>query len=277
MDAVCEIIRDTNVYLAKVGSPSGPPHPQPLLLRKAAATVTRFLSAVGLVDGPGDQLGFSDAAGGGAAAAAGTDAQGARYLDAFAAFRDEVRSMAKAKAEPAAMLAACDRLRDVTLADLGVRLEDRPDGRAVWKLDDPAALRVEQEERARAAAEAAARKVAAALEKKSKDLEKLRGLAALPTAQAALSDKYSQFDEATGEPTHDKDGAALEGKAKDKARKDWEKQVKVREPLAKRLAEDGPEALDKLAAEVQELTRQLAALGTTASTAPAAAVTNGTK
>ena len=32
---------------------------------------------------------------------------------------------------------------------------------------------------------------------------------------------------ATGEPTHDKEGAALEGKALDKARKEVEKQKKV--------------------------------------------------
>ena len=33
-------------------------------------------------------------------------------------------------------------------------------------------------------------------------------------AQEALSDKYSKFDEATGEPTHDKEGTALDGKVR---------------------------------------------------------------
>lgn len=36
-----------------------------------------------------------------------------------------------------------------------------------------------------------------------------------------------RWDAATGEPTHDKEGAALEGKALDKARKEVEKQKKV--------------------------------------------------
>lgn len=36
--------------------------------------------------------------------------------------------MARAKAEPKDILAACDRVRDTTLVDLGVRLEDKPDG-----------------------------------------------------------------------------------------------------------------------------------------------------
>jgi cysteinyl-tRNA synthetase len=36
--------------------------------------------------------------------------------------------MAKAKAPAGEILAACDRVRDDTLPELGVRLEDRPDG-----------------------------------------------------------------------------------------------------------------------------------------------------
>lgn len=36
------------------------------------------------------------------------------------------------------------RVRDGTLVELGIRLEDRPDGSSVWKPDDPAVLRAEQ-------------------------------------------------------------------------------------------------------------------------------------
>jgi cysteinyl-tRNA synthetase len=41
----------------------------------------------------------------------------------------QVRGMAKAKAPAGDILAACDRVRDDTLPELGVRLEDRPDGK----------------------------------------------------------------------------------------------------------------------------------------------------
>lgn len=47
--------------------------------------------------------------------------------------------------------------------------------------------------------------------------------------------------------------------AVDKARKDLEKARKVREPLTKKLAED-PQALTALAAEVEQLQQQLAAM-----------------
>jgi hypothetical protein len=40
----------------------------------------------------------------------------------------QVRNLAKAKAPAGEILAACDRVRDDTLPELGVRLEDRPDG-----------------------------------------------------------------------------------------------------------------------------------------------------
>jgi len=41
--------------------------------------------------------------------------------------------------DPAAaeVLAACDRVRDVSLPPLGVRLEDLSGGGSSWKLDDP--------------------------------------------------------------------------------------------------------------------------------------------
>eukprot|EP00879_Flechtneria_rotunda_P018102 GHRR01018980.1.p1 GENE.GHRR01018980.1~~GHRR01018980.1.p1 ORF type:complete len:272 (+),score=128.34 GHRR01018980.1:970-1785(+) len=245
------------IHDAAGGSGLQPAGPQPLLLRKAAAYVTRILSVFGIVQGPGDTLGLGGEAGAGSGAA---DAAGASYLDAFAAFRDEIRGLAKAKALAGELLVACDRVRDDTLPPLGVRLEDKPDGTAIWKLDDPAVLAAERQERLAAAAEAARKKVANALDKKAKELEKLEKLAALPDEREALTDKYSQFDQATGEPTHGKDGQLLEGKARDKARKDLEKARKVREPLAKKLAED-PQALKTLRAEVQQLSQQLAAMG----------------
>ncbi|KAG2442848.1 hypothetical protein HXX76_002927 [Chlamydomonas incerta] len=323
MDALSDLIKAVNKYLADKSEPGAA---RALLLRKAAAFVTRILSVFGIVDGPSDRLGFTETS----SSASSNDAAAARYLDALAAFRDEVRGLAKAKAAaaelvaavgqlregvlggmgvkvesgasdrsswsaadpanrpgatstsyidtvvafadqvqslasssaaPGDVLAACDQLRDTTLVDLGVRLEDRPDGKAVWKLDDPATMREEIAARAAAAASAARKKLESAVDRKAKELEKLEGLAALPSIQEALSDKYSKFDAASGEPTHDKEGNALEGKAKDKARKDFEKAAKVREPLSKKLAED-PAALDKMKAEVEELRKQLAALGT---------------
>ena len=40
-----------------------------------------------------------------------------------------------------------DKLRDHDLVEVGVRLEDRPDGKAIWKLEDKAVLIKEREEK----------------------------------------------------------------------------------------------------------------------------------
>lgn len=120
MDAIQELIRRVNAYLLRRQETAAQGVPaQPLLLRKAAAFVTRILSVFGLVPASSDRLGFPAEG-----AAANSDGLG-RYLDTLSAFRDEVRSMARSKAEAGVVLAACDRLRDETLVDLGVRLEDR--------------------------------------------------------------------------------------------------------------------------------------------------------
>ena len=81
-------------------------HPaQPFLVRKAAAYVTRILRIFGMSTAAPDQLGF-----GGDAGASAPDADGAaKYLDAFALFRDTVRSMAKGNKSSGEILAACDR------------------------------------------------------------------------------------------------------------------------------------------------------------------------
>ncbi|MEW5310069.1 MAG: hypothetical protein WDW38_001900 [Sanguina aurantia] len=241
---------------------------QPLLLKKASAFVTRVLSVMGIVDGPTDRLGFSDHASestsgqGASSSAPGGTAHLTAILNAFSGFRDEVRGLGKGKVvDGKEVMLACDSVRDKVLPELGVRLEDRSDGKAIWKLDDPEVLREEAAERARAAAEASRKKLASSRDLKAKELEKLSKLAALPSVQTAMGDKYSKFDAVSGLPTHDKDGAALEGKAADKAAKEHEKALKVREPLARRLAEE-PQALELLAAEVEALTAQLAALTT---------------
>ena len=85
-------------------SGAGPPA-QPLLVRKAAAYVTRILTVFGISTAAPDQVGF----GGEASAAVSAGEGAAKYLDAFALFRDTVRGMAKAGKSSGDMLAACDR------------------------------------------------------------------------------------------------------------------------------------------------------------------------
>lgn len=254
MDALADIIKAVNAYLAP-RQEGAVPLPGALLLRSCAAYVTRILSTFGLSPAPGDTLGLGAEGEGGAG-----DARSAAVLDAFCAFRDGVRRLARAGAPHRELLAACDAVRDGAMVDLGVRLEDGADGGSVWKADDPAVLREERAEKARAAAAARSKKLRSKAEAARRDLDKFEKLAALPPPAEQLAEKYSRFDPGSGDPTHDAAGAALEGKALDKGRKEVERLRRVRAPLDKRVAEEGPGFLEALRAEAEGLEAQLAAL-----------------
>ena len=66
---------------------------------------------------------------------------GRAYLTARP-LRDAIRGLARAGSSASELLAACDRLRDVALPELGVRVDDSGAG-AKWKLCDPEELRQE--------------------------------------------------------------------------------------------------------------------------------------
>ncbi|GFH31790.1 tRNA-synt_1e domain-containing protein, partial [Haematococcus lacustris] len=242
MDALSDLIKAVNIYLAKL---------QVRSLAKAKGDAAAFLAAAAAAQASSlPSLRAMPEANPGSLAST--------LLDTYAAFTSEVHDQSRAQPDGLSqmLLASCDRLRDTTLVDLGVRLEDKPDGKAVWKLDDPAAMRAELAERAAQVADAARKKLEGALERKTKELEKMQGLLALPPVEVALADKYSKFDSGNGEPSHDKDGNELDGKAKDKARKEFEKAKKVREPLVKKLAEE-PTFFENLQSEILTLQAQL--------------------
>lgn len=142
--------------------------------------------------------------------------------------------------------------------DLGVRLEDKPEG-FVWKLDDAALLRRERQEKAKAASEAARKKLENKLQKAQLDLEKMMAAMTCPAeAFAAQKDKYSQFD-AGGIPTHNSAGEELNKSARKNAEKEFKRRegehAKYQEAVAKK-----PDFIAALQADIDEMTKQIAAL-----------------
>lgn len=123
-------------------------------------------------------------------------------------FRDSVREHAR-NLKAIEILKLCDQLRDDTLPNLGVRLEDRDGAASAVKLVDRETLLKEREtkrqqefekqaEKERKRAEAAAAQAAKDAQKKIPPTEMFLGEV----------DKYSKFD-AQGLPTHDKDGKEI--------------------------------------------------------------------
>lgn len=267
MDALADVIKATNVYLSKRqgggnqqqpnGSSSSSSPPQAWLLKSVAGYVSRILSSFGLTPTPVDSPGFGDYT---TSTSDGSDERSVALLDAFGNFRQEVRKLSLVKSPPSDILKACDTVRDEVMVNLGVRLEDLPDGTSIWKKDDPAVLKAEAAERAAAASAAKVKKIKNALESRKRELEKFEKLAAMPLPQVVLAEKYSKFDSETGDPVADKDGNVLEGKALDKGKKDMEKAKKVRAPLEKKIAEAGGEFMGVLREEVERLAAEVAAL-----------------
>ena len=231
MEELLAIVSDANRYMYGAGAE----RPDALLLKKGAVYVTRMLRIFGVAVLPEFGLPTDDDAD-----TNDTDA-GAPIVDALAAFRDSVRAGARAAGGAAAadLLGLCDQLRDSTLVDLGIRLEDRPDG-AVWRRDDPAEMRRELEAKAAAALEAAASKLARKLEGKRAEIIKERE-AAVPPAELFLQPKYAakyspNERDADGKPTLTVDGELLTKSAKKDVDKVYNKQAKEYEKHLERLA-----------------------------------------
>ncbi|GMH38778.1 hypothetical protein BSKO_06662 [Bryopsis sp. KO-2023] len=244
MDALAELIKNANIYMSKKEAAKSQVHP--FILKRVAGYVTKMLATFGLVDHPCDNPGFGGAGG-------AESANMAKYLDAFCGFRDEVRALARAKAEPSSILSACDKVRDETLVDAGLRLEDKANGESVWKLDDPEVMRAELAAKAKEAAEKKVKKLQGKLDRLIREKERFEKAMAPP-------EKYSQFDAETGNPTHSKDGALLEGKALDNAKKDMDKIRKRRAPFEKKLEQD-PDYLANAEKEISEVKAEIAELG----------------
>jgi cysteinyl-tRNA synthetase len=216
-----DLVKQTNIYLDSCigGEFAG------LVLRNVANYMTRIFQAFGLVEDVA--IGFG-ASGSGDGSGANREQVLTPILDAVQEFRSVVRDKARS-GDSGAVLRACDDFRDVQLPPLGIRLEDKPDG-SIWKLADPAALQLEQEQKRAEAKLKADEKAAKALEAAAKDaLNKLSPseyMKQLTLDDGTLKPMYTQFDANTGMPTHDSEGTPLNTNQGKKAAKLFQTQQK---------------------------------------------------
>ncbi|XP_017472850.1 PREDICTED: cysteine--tRNA ligase, cytoplasmic [Rhagoletis zephyria] len=200
LDALRELVSFTNVYMR-----DNKDRLNCILLRRIAEYITDILHIFGAIQGPRGGIGFPVGAGD-----SNVDIETTLlpYVDAVAEFRNNVREEAKTiKAN--AILEMCDKLRDDVLPNLGVRLEDKENGKYAVKLVDREVLLKEREAKKAAEAER--------LAEKQRKQEAAAKQTAAKEAQKRISpkemffnekDKYSQFDE-NGLPTHDVDGKEI--------------------------------------------------------------------
>lgn len=197
LDALRDLVGAVNIYL-KDRKP-----PNKVLLYDIGVYITKILSVFGTTYETA-KLGFTSSS-----TTSGDSEQTIMpYLSILADFRDKVRTDAR-NLKATDILNECDRIRDETLPNVGVRLEDKEDGSSAVKLVDRETLLKEKEAKKKAEQE--------------KLLLKERKKAELAAAQAAKdaqkkiapsemfrseTDKYSKFDD-KGFPTHDTEGKGI--------------------------------------------------------------------
>lgn len=151
-----------------------------------------------------------------------------KYARALANFQRKLHELYTKNAETKAYLEACDELRNTTLWDLGIYLEDREKKHALVR-PLSANLREERQDKERKAAEKAAAKAKAQAEKAKADAEKAEKAKIDPATmfqQGEYAGKYKAYDE-RGIPTHESDGKEVAKAQTKKLAKLWEAQKKL--------------------------------------------------
>ena len=231
-----ELVGGVNKYLGSVAADAI----RPLLVESAARYVTMILACLGVAETTGG-IGLGDIAGGGGEGG-GSDSKEeamAPVLDLIVKFRDEIRALARSGADAKALMQACDRVRDVGLPELGVKLDDR-EGGALWKLSTPEELRREAQREAEAKAKKEEQKRREKEEAARKAAEK-EALAKVPPnelfKQGEYAGLYSKYDK-DGLPTHDKDGEELAKAQRKKLAKTQAAQKKEHDKFLAKAAAD---------------------------------------
>uniref|UniRef100_A0A673B032 Cysteine--tRNA ligase, cytoplasmic n=1 Tax=Sphaeramia orbicularis TaxID=375764 RepID=A0A673B032_9TELE len=200
MEEMRVLVSQSNTYIAN--RKNAKLRPNRMLLESIAMYLTNMMKVFGAIEGS-EPIGFPV---GGQDQNVDLESTVMPYLTVLSDFREGVRKIAREQ-KVMELLQLCDVVRNDTLPELGVRLEDHEGQPTVVKLVDRDTLMREREEK--------------------KMMAKLAKMKIPPCEMfRAETDKYSQFDE-TGFPTHDAEGKELsKGQAK-KLRKLYEAQEKL--------------------------------------------------
>eukprot|EP01025_Chloroclados_australasicus_P023188 TRINITY_DN23592_c0_g1_i5.p1 TRINITY_DN23592_c0_g1~~TRINITY_DN23592_c0_g1_i5.p1 ORF type:complete len:666 (-),score=62.96 TRINITY_DN23592_c0_g1_i5:249-2246(-) len=180
---------------------------------------------------------------------------GEQIYIAFADFLAAIQEVTQNEVKSRDILNLCDFVRDETLVELGIRLEDRQHG-SVWKRDDPQTLKQEMQEKKRAQKDAQVNKLERQIDAKEKELAKLIELNSRPSVQYYFKDKYSNWNK-DGYPVQDCDGNSLDDKVMKKVIKEIDKYNKALQPLQKKIEEGGINWQQQLQTEIVQLKQKL--------------------
>ncbi|KAI0459935.1 cysteinyl-tRNA synthetase [Xylaria acuta] len=154
---------------------------------------------------------------------------GLPYIRATSKLRDELRRIVPSAAPELkkSILSLSDRIRDFDLTNIGVYLDDRPDGQpSLIKFIPAAELIAAREEKAAKDAEKARAKEEARIAREKAEAEKWEKAKLAPQDMFKSDERYSDWD-AEGMPTKLKDGSEVPKAQLKKLKKEWDRQKKV--------------------------------------------------
>ncbi|KAI3321880.1 tRNA synthetases class I (C) catalytic domain-containing protein [Xylariaceae sp. AK1471] len=154
---------------------------------------------------------------------------GLPYLRATSKLRDELRRLAPSAAPELkkSILTLSDRIRDFDLTNIGVYLDDRPDGQpSLIKFIPAAELIAARDEKAAKDAEKAKAKEEAKLAREKAEAEKWEKAKVAPQEMFKGDERFSEWD-AEGMPTKMKDGSEVPKAQVKKLKKEWDRQKKA--------------------------------------------------
>uniref|UniRef100_A0A0G4FW38 cysteine--tRNA ligase n=1 Tax=Chromera velia CCMP2878 TaxID=1169474 RepID=A0A0G4FW38_9ALVE len=224
MSRLRDIAASVNTYLESEEGKKGPRMP---LVLKGARFVARILRVFGVIST--DRLDMGGGAGADAGGGASRQEVMEPFLDVFAKFRDDVRDKARdLKAEGKALFDLCDKVRDESLVELGVKLIDVPPDQprpAPRLYDDPSVLKREIAEKKAIEREQKVAKIRGKIQLKKTEIDKYE-LAALPPSEALrkkFADEFSEWDAETGLPVKTAAGEEVSKKRLGNMKKELEK------------------------------------------------------
>ncbi|XP_054625973.1 cysteine--tRNA ligase, cytoplasmic isoform X1 [Dunckerocampus dactyliophorus] len=220
MEEMRQLVSQSNSYIGS--KKNSKLRPNRMLMESIAVYLTNMLKIFGAIEGS-ESVGFPV---GGQGQNVDIETTVMPYLKVLSEFREEVRQIAKQQ-KVMELLQLCDVVRNDTLPELGVRLEDHEGLPTVVKLVDKETIMKERDEKKKQEEEKQRKKEEAARKKEEQEMAKLAKMK-IPPGEMFLpeTDKYSKFDE-TGFPTHDAEGKELsKGQAK-KLRKLFDTQEKL--------------------------------------------------
>lgn len=221
---ISDLVSKVNTYIQATVTGKAELRMEPLL--SITKWVVKILDVLGF-EARADQLGWVDS-GAGEAGAVSKDEVAMPYVKALSQFRDTVRELSIKKAPASEILAASDTLRG-DLINLGISLDDRPNGVALVKFlneQEKADLLAQQAAKEQQAAEKARKKEEQAAANAKKEAERLAKMSVNPKDLFRDASLYSEWDE-QGIPTKSANGEEVTKSMRKKLTKQYQQQEKL--------------------------------------------------